>query len=92
MATLFILATHFPPTPQIFDFKTIIIYAISDRAKTNMKTIEFFHNKLSINSLNFMSKKIASKGFSLMISSVKGQCANHYTMEFSVIANIFEWT
>ena len=39
--------------------------------------VEFFeliHNELSMNSLNFMTKK----GFDPRISSVEDQCANHY--------------
>ena len=48
-------------------------------------TIEIFHIKFLMNSLNLM-KKLQSKGFDPRISSDKGQCANHYTVEPSVIA------
>ena len=53
-------------------------------------SIEIFHNRLSMNSLNLMTKKLQSIGFDPRISSVEGQCANHYTMEPSSIAVIFK--
>ena len=45
-----------------------------------------------MNSLNLMTKKLQSKEFVPMISSVEGQCANHFTMKSGVIAIIFKWT
>ena len=50
--------------------------------------IKFFHNKLSMNSLNLTTKKLQSKVFDPMMTSVKGQCT---TMVPSVRA-IFKWT
>ena len=35
--------------------------------------------------------KLAVKKFDPRISSVKGQCATHYTMEPGLIASIFKW-
>ena len=37
-------------------------------------------------------QKLHSKGFDPRISSVDFQCTNHYSMEPSVILNIFKWT
>ena len=50
----------------------------------------FLHNKLSVDTLNLMTK-IVVKGFNARISSVEGQCANHYTIKSSVIAINFKW-
>ena len=59
--------------------------------KSHIVPFEFFlHNKLSVDTLNLMTK-IVVKGFNARISSVEGQCANHYTMKSSVIAIIFKW-
>ena len=52
-------------------------------------SIEFFHNKLSMNPLNSMVKKTQPKGFDPRIALVDGQCANHYAVEPSVIAMTF---
>ena len=55
-------------------------------------TIGFFHNKLPINSLNLMTRKLQPKGFDPRVSSVEGQRVNHYAMEPSVIASILNLT
>ena len=39
-----------------------------------------------------MTKKLQSKGFDPSISSVEGQCANHYTMKQSVLVITLKWT
>ena len=36
-------------------------------------------------------KNLQSKGFDSRISSIEGQCVNHYVVEPSVIAIIFKW-
>ena len=40
--------------------------------------------------IEFDAKKLQSQGFDPRISSVEGQCANHYTTEPTVIAIIFK--
>ena len=43
------------------------------------ETIEFFHNKLSTNSLNLMTNKMQSKRFDPIIPLIESQCADHGT-------------
>ena len=50
--------------------------------------IEVFHEKLSMNLLNLMTKILQSKGFDPRISSAEGQCAGHYAMKPCVIVVI----
>ena len=52
--------------------------------------MEFFHNKLSMNSLNLTTKYLQSKCYEPRISPVEG--INHYATEQSVTAIIFKLT
>ena len=56
-----------------------------NKGQNKTESLEFFRNKLSMNSSNLKTKNCCQKDLIPRISWVEGQCANLYTIEPSVI-------